>query len=77
MTLIGIGTALVVLMWVVSVVRVSREGVVPPSDWLAQSSMREAPWVRARMLEGALKVAISRMGGDIVCGWEICLPRYH
>ena len=66
--MIGIGEALLVLMWVVSVVRVWREGVVPPSDWLAQSSMREAPWVRARMLDSALKVAISKVGGILSCG---------
>ena len=40
--------------------RVESEGVVPPSDWEAQSSIREAPEEKAVWAESGVKQAISR-----------------
>jgi hypothetical protein len=42
--------------------KVEREGVVPPSDWEVQSSIREAPEEKAVWAESGVKQAISREG---------------
>jgi hypothetical protein len=42
--------------------KVEREGVVPPSDWEVQSSIREAPEEKAVWAESGVKQAISSEG---------------
>ena len=56
-----------VLMVLVRVVKSASEGVMPPTDWSAQSSMRSAPAAWARSADSRLKHAISRGILDFFC----------